>query len=287
MTTYRRPIVALFLAMLMLIPMGACAESLSAGIPAGNIWLSKNTPTEGDPVRISLPVYNAGTTKISGDAIFSVDGTQVGTAHFELDVGNSTIVSSPWTATKGAHNVTARLEGAIDSKTGTGIAVSANTQSLPITVSERPPAPAVIQAVNTVAAVAQNTASAALPIVGSVAGAVFDKTEELRKAAAASLEMSLTESENNTPASLTETTETKGQVLSAEIHRTPIGGDGKNLAAAAITAPSSHGAMRIFEQTLLFIVSYTWVFYPLLLLILLGLLYLIAKNATRKKPKKA
>jgi hypothetical protein len=259
----------------------ALADTTSAGIPEENIWLSKSAPVEGDSIRISLPVYNGGTAKITGDAVFSVDGTQVGVAHFDLEAGNSIIVSSPWTATRGTHTVTARLEGAIDAKTGTEIAVSANTQSLAITVSERPPTPAAVQALESVAAVAQSTASAAAPVVASVAGAVINKTEELRKAAVASLENSLAGTDF---ASSAETSPT-GTVLGAATYRAPQLGS-KAMAGAA-AAPASSGVIRMLQHILLFIVSYTWIFYPLLLIVLLGLLYLVAKTVSRKKPRRA
>lgn len=261
---------------LLSIPLQAIAETASAGIPAGNIWLSKNSPIEKESVRVFLPVYNAGTTKISGDAVFSVDETKIGTTHFELDAGNSTIVSSPWTTTKGAHSITARLEGTVDAKTGTVISVSANTQTLAVDIAERPPAPALVQALTTAADIAQNTVSVALPVVTSVANAVFKETEQLRESAVVALENSL----NGTNTS-SETTAPQGLVLGAETYRAPTTNDG--LMATAVTAPASQGVMRILQTILLFLVSYQWVFYPLLLLILLGLLFLIGKGMSRKK----
>ncbi|MES2135354.1 MAG: hypothetical protein V4449_03890 [Patescibacteria group bacterium] len=257
-------------------PLQVAAETASAGIPEGNIWLSKRTLTEGESVRIFLPVYNASAVKISGDAVFSVDAIQVGTAHFELDVGNSTIVSSPWITTKGPHSITARLEGAVDAKTGTEIAVSANTETLAVDVTERPPAPVLVQALASVADVAQNTAAALLPVVSSVAGAVFDQTEEIRKSAVVALENSL----NGTDAS-SDTTAPQGLVLGAETYRAPDLGNG--LVASAITAPASTGFMRILQSILLFLISYVWIFYPLLILILLAILYVIGKGLSRKK----
>ncbi|TAK59027.1 hypothetical protein EPO14_01765 [Patescibacteria group bacterium] len=260
-------------------PLYAVAETASAGIPAGNIWLSKNAVIEKESVRIFLPVYNASATKISGDAIFSVDTIQVGTAHFELDAGNSTIVSSTWTTTKGAHSITARLEGTVDAKTGTEISVSANTQTLAVDIAERPPAPALVQALGIVASVAQNTVSVALPVVASVANTVFKETEQLRESAVVALENSL----NGTTAS-SDATPSQGLVLGAETFRAPANNDG--LMATAITAPTSEGVMRILQTILLFLVSYQWIFYPLLLLILLGLLFLIGKGMSRKQTPK-
>ena len=257
-------------------PLYAVAETASAGIPAGNIWLSKNSPIEKESVRIFLPVYNAGATKISGDVIFSVDETKVGTTHFELDAGNSTVVSSPWTTTKGAHSITAHLEGTVDAKTGTEISVSANTQTLAVDIAERPPAPALVQALTTVASVAQNTVSVALPVVASVANTVFKETEQLRESAVVALENSL----NGTNSS-SDATPSQGLVLGAETFRAPTSETG--LMATAVTAPASEGVMRILQTILLFLVSYQWIFYPLLLLILLGLLFLIGKSMSRKK----
>ena len=264
---------------LLSIPLQVVAETASAGIPAGNIWLSKNSPIEKESVRIFLPIYNASAVKISGDAIFSVDEVKVGTTHFELDAGNSTVVSSPWTTTRGAHSITARLEGTVDAKTGTEISVSANTQTLAVDIAERPPAPALVQALTTAADIAQNTVSVALPVVTSVANTVFKETEQLRKSAVVALENSL----NGTNAS-SDTTQSQGLVLGAETFRAPLTSDG--LMATAVTAPASEGVMRILQTILLFLVSYQWIFYPLLLLILLGLLFLIGKSMAGSKSRK-
>lgn len=259
-------------------PLYVVAETASAGIPAGNIWLSKNAIIEKESVRIFLPVYNAGATKISGDAVFSVDTIQVGTAHFELDAGNSTIVSSTWTTTKGAHSITAELKGTVDAKTGTEVSVSANTQTLAVDIAERPPAPALVQALGTVANVAQNTVSVALPVVTSIANTVFKETEQLRENAIVALENSLNGT-NSSP----DIAPSQGLVLGAETFRAPTTDAG--LMATAVTAPASEGIMRILQTILLFLVSYQWVFYPLLILILLAILYVIGKGLSRKRAR--
>lgn len=266
------------------LPSSALAnENLPAGFSSAPLWLSKTELTEGDSVTILTPLYNSSTKKISGDVVFTVDEKTIGTASFELGPGEAKIVSVIWKETAGTHSVKARIENTIDDAKQAAALSGSETTAISISVASAPPAPAAVQALSSVAAVAESSASAAAPVVASVAGAVIDKTEEIRKAAVASLENSLTGTDSKAAAN---SSSGSGAVLGVQTYRAPqLGGD-KALAAAG-AAPASSGWVRMLQQILLFIVSYTWVFYPLLLIILLGLLYLVAKAVSRKKPRRA
>lgn len=264
--------ISLFLLLIVGLPFPTHADTGTlGGFPTALVWVSKASPVEGDTVQISTPVYNASSIKIAGDAVFTVDGKTLGKTHFELASGESKIASTAWTTTVGTHTLQALTENTSNTDSKETVSLSRNTtDTITIVVTPAPPKPIAVQILNDATSALSNITSATLPIVGSVAGTVFNQTEALRQSAATALQNSLAD----TPAQ----NKTQGSVLGAETYRAPQGG----LVASVASAPSAHGAMRALKQTLLFLVSYEWIFYPLLIILLLGTLYLLGKGMSQK-----
>ncbi len=273
MTSMRRILFTFFVALLVFgfsSPIGARADNgVAAGLAPGSIWLSKTSLTEGDTVTIFTPVYNSSAEKITGDAVFTSDDTTIATTHFSLGAGEAQILSAKWTAVVGAHVLKAHIENSADPDLKQAVSVSGNaTEGISVSVAAAPPPPLAVQILKGSVNAVSNVATEATPIVTAAAGTLFNQTEQLRKAAVASLQAALGPSD----------TKPQGSVLGAETYRAPPSG----LLASAASAPASTGIMRIIQQVLLFIVSYTWIFYPLLLISILGVLYLGGKHLARR-----
>lgn len=253
------------------VPSFVVASQISGGFPSGSVWVSKTAVVAGESVRIFVPVYDASDGKITGDVVFLVDETTIGNSRFTLNAGETKIISFPWNTTEGTHNISAEIHNAIDSDSSAALSLSGDkTASISLTVAAAPPKPVVVQVLNAAAGVAQNAISASLPIVSAVGSTLYTETENLRTAAQTALQNSL---KQNTPAA----THT-GEVLGEETYR-PV--------AAAVTAPSSFSIVRALATGALFVVSYQWIFYPILLLALLLVLYLIAKRITSRPRREA
>ncbi|MES2014508.1 MAG: hypothetical protein V4437_01695 [Patescibacteria group bacterium] len=257
-------------------PLFAHADTaLSGGFPSGALWFSKTPLVEKTPVKIFTPVYNSSTEKVIADAVFTLDGTPLGTAHFEIAGGESQIVSILWTPVIGTHKVAAHIENAHGTDGTKPISLSEiNTTLIDIDVAPAPPQSALIQALGGATTLVGAITSVALPVVESAAGTVFKETESLRQGVVESLQNSLGVQNDIAPS--------EGKVLGAETYRAPKSA----LTAAASTGATSSGVMRMLQQVLLFIVSYTWIFYPLLLIVLLLLLFLIGKAAGKNRSPK-
>ncbi|MBP6946271.1 MAG: hypothetical protein KBC74_01045 [Candidatus Pacebacteria bacterium] len=270
-------------AILLLVMCGCVAEtafaenSIPAGFSPSSLWLSKASVTAGDTVHILTTVYNSTSKKVAGDVIFLVDDVDVGTAHFELPAGVAEVVSVEWRAKTGNHVFRARIENGTDANLKQTVSLSSTeTGGITFTVVAAPPPPVAIQAFNSATKAITDAASSSAPVISSVLGAVFNETENLRKGAVASLENALENEE--TPS---QEAEQKNLVLGAETYRAP--NNANTLTASISTAPTSSGFMRVLQTILLFLVSYQWVFYPLLILLLLAILYVIGKGLSRKK----
>ncbi|MEW5761553.1 MAG: CARDB domain-containing protein, partial [Candidatus Thermoplasmatota archaeon] len=92
--------------------------SLSAGLPdlsigESDIKLSNNSPTEGEIVYINASVRIVNLTFSANITVeLLVDNTLQSTRNVTITVGlNNFVVSFPWTAVKGRHNVTIKVSG--------------------------------------------------------------------------------------------------------------------------------------------------------------------------------
>lgn len=254
-----RIFIALVATALFFFPFFALASNIPGGFPSGSVWVSKTAPVAGESIQIFAPIYDAGNEKISGDVAFLVDSVSIGSVRFALGPGETRIASFAWNAKEGSHVITAEIQNALDSA-NVAVALSGEkAQGITIDVSPAPPAPVIVQALNTVAGVAGNAITASTPVVLAVADAIHNQTEALRAGAESALRESL---KKDAPAAAAH-----GQVLGAETYQ-----------AAAAGASSSFSLMRTFEEVALFIVSHQWIFYPLLIALVLVAFYATAKR---------
>lgn len=259
-------------------------ESVSGGFPSGSIWMSKTTLVAGDSVQIFTPIYNAGGGKVDADAVFMMDDASIGSVHFTLQPGETKIASLAWSAKEGEHEVSAVIQNAADTDSKAPLSLSGDkTNKLSITVAAPPPQSAAAQVLGAAGSAVQSILSASLPAVSAAVSAVLTQTEKLRTQAAASLENRLvenTDSSGTFGTSSASKNQEGGQVLAAHTYRDPA-----SVLAAAAAAPVRFTLVRMFEEILLFIIGYVWIFYPLLLLAIVFCLYLLAKRLAR--PQKA
>lgn len=254
----------LLFVVLLLHPLSAWAESsLTAGLVQQTLWFSNNTPTGGTTITVYTPVYNNSEQKIGGDVVFMKNDTVLGTARFELKPSESKLVSFLWTTDAGTHDISAHIENVVnvDSKETITISDSA-THSVSIAVREPPPKPASLLALTDAAHTAQQIVAAATPIVTSNVKSLYDATEALREKAAEILKDDLVTQKS---------TEETGQVLGASTY-VPA-----NQTASAGNTQTSFDILRFFKQILFTIVNLRWLFYPTILLVLIGGLFLIGK----------
>lgn len=254
------------------VPSFAVASQVPGGFPSGSVWVSKTTVVAGESIRIFVPVYDASDGKITGDVVFLVDNAAIGSTRFTLNAGETKIISFPWNTTEGTHTISAEIQNAIDSDSSAALSLSGEKAvSISLTVAAAPPQPVVMQVLSAAAGAAQNAISASVPVVSAVGNTLYAETETLRTTAQTALQNSL---KQNTATAA----QTQGEVLGAETYR-PV--------AVAVAAPSSFSIMRILATGALFVVSYRWVFYPILLLTLLLFFYFIAKRVGSRPRREA
>lgn len=230
---------------LTLIPLSVHA---AAGFPTGAIWLSDNAPALGAHVRIYAVIYNGTNEKADGTVTFLVDEKTHESKPLVLKPGESTVVSSLWTAAEGAHAFAARysLRNADESSAQTSASVQASVAAPPSKAAE-----AVVQAKE----VSSKIASTSLPLVSSVGKKIFDTTEALRTAGLSALEKDdVTPSQSST-------------------------------SAAEASAPSEDAGLvseilGYIRAVLAMVFRSLWLFYPILILILLFLLRILFRWAT-------
>lgn len=257
------------------VPHPALAESITAGLPQASVWLGTTHPIGGNTVTLFTPVYNTSDQKIQGDVVFTADGTAIGTAPFELKSGESKIVSVKWIARSGTYTFAATVKNVVQGDTKQPLTVVDTTAAgVSIAIAEPPPKPVLVAAISDAVQAVTQAATAATPVVVSTAENVFETTEDMRTTIVEALKKDLAESSPEE--------KSEGVVLGAETYRD----DSETNTASAISAPASIDFLRILKQGLLFIVSFRWLFYPLLILILIGGLFIIGK-ALNRRPQNA
>ncbi len=92
----------------LLLPSFACA----AGFAKQSIFLSEQSVTEGDTVRIHATVSNDATTQFAGSVVVKDGADQLGSAPVTLAAGGAEAVSLSWTPIAGTHTLIADLETA-------------------------------------------------------------------------------------------------------------------------------------------------------------------------------
>ena len=260
-------------AALVLFPLFVSAAD--AGFPAQSIWLSTTKPMLGEKVHIYTVVHNGTASEVEGTVTFLVDGKANEAKSLSLDAGESSVVSSTWTAADGEHTFSARFSGK-------GTVESAAQMSPSVTATVSAPPSAVEQSISQAKDVGTQIASTSLPIISTVANKVFETTEALRNAGIAYLEEKTPETA--AADSVTESDEKRSPSVLGTTTVNQVEGFKKDSAAAAsatkgvfstIQQTASVGALAIFRNM--------WLFYPIFVALLLLIFRWLYKWVTRPR----
>lgn len=158
-----------------LFPFYSFAETGRAGFPAASIWLSTTAPLSGQSVTVYAVVYNSTANKLDSTLTFNVDSKALSTMAVSLASGASQIYSTQWVAAEGTHAFSATLSGATVSD------VVKETGSVSITVAPPPPPSATQQAVAQTTNIVNTLASTSIPVVSKITQALYNTAESLRQ----------------------------------------------------------------------------------------------------------
>ena len=246
------------------VPLAEAASS-SAGF-APSIWMSRAQVVAGESVNIFTVLYNSSDNSLSGDVVFAVDGSSIGTKNFTLGAGETQIVSAPWVAKSGNHTVSARIENAAGAGVNASL-VNQTTGTISISVEPPPPPSPTAQVLNTVTSAIQTGVASTVPAIAGVAGSLYGKTEALREQAKTALQKQLAE---NAPAD--------ASAKSKQPAGTPGSGPaeaGDSAAGADEGTPLVSKALRYMAAAGLAVVSSRTLFYISLALMLLILIKIV------------
>lgn len=244
----------------------ASAAGVAAGFVPGTVWLNTDTARAGETVRVATVLYDGSPSAIEGSVSFGVDGVVIGTAPFSLDAGDSDIVSVEWIATAGEHRITAEIGSAIDTRSKTAASLAnASTSAAVVTVLPALPKKVSLAALDT----ATGAIASSSPVVAAALATAKGVTESIRTAGANFLETQGTVASEAAPsASSTDTKTHAGEVLGAETYA----------ADTDVARDAKPGIMAAVARALLPAFAYPAVFYPLFFLILILILWLLAKR---------
>jgi hypothetical protein len=244
----------LFLAILLL-PTFSLAQTIDAGFPSQSIWVSQSTVVAGENLEIFTALYNGNTSTLKGAVTFTVDGEPVGTKEFELAGGTSNIVSLQWKAVTGEHEIAAMIEDAS--------ATLSQQKTTAVVVTVEDPPPPLANATAAVSQVIADTARTATPIIESSINSAYQFTEALRLDAISNLE----------------------KVVTSVPKSTVVGTSASNAVGFSAVEPSAPSAVSRITQVAVAAALVTLqsraLFYPLLILALFALLYLLFRWAFR------
>ena len=241
------------------LPAFSFAQTLEAGFPPQSVWVSNTKATAGDTIEIFTVVYNGSGEKLSGTVVFTVNGEKIGAKDFELAEGASALVSAEWKARTGEHRVAAALEDTSAELT------QKETATITITVAEPPPPPPLVNAAVIASEVIADAAQAATPVITEVANTTYEFIESLRLEAVSKLEKAAGENA------------TAGGVAGTSTASVSGSNEGE------ANSPSGLSQMKqVAAAAALFALNSKGVFYPLFLLSLFGLLYLLFRWATKR-----
>lgn len=245
------------------LPYIASAETISAGFPPHSLWLSKMNASAGENIHIYTVVFDSGTSSVTGQIDFFVDDASIATRDFKLAAGESSIISTDWTAQVGTHSFTARIDELKDSETGQPISISnASAGSISLAVSPPLPPSPVAAAVSS----AQATFASTSPVVIQTASNIVQRAESVRKSAVSALQGALQK------ASKSGTNAPQGFVL------------GTSTKATQTASPGSlfPNIWQAILQGLLFVCQIQWLFYVALLAIIY-ILYKLMRTYFRER----
>ena len=243
----------------------------NAGFPDRSLWLSDAKPTVGEQIRLYTVLYNGTDSALSGTLVFLIDGKGENTQEVSLAAQTSSVVSTSWKATAGAHTFGARFS----STSGSSADVQTEAATLSIDVPE-PKSELEVKAAEA-ASTAQEVATGFMPIVKNIAADAFGITETARHKAIELVEPFAAQSNKNVASAQTSQNQnTDGKAGAQEAlddapNFTKIG-EGESLIARG-TQLAAVGALFTFKNM--------WLFYPLVALLFFFLLNL-ARRALRR-----
>ena len=252
------------LSILLLFVPSVYAEGINAGFPSQPLWVSKTNATAGETISLFTAVYNGDNEKLLGTVAFTVDGERVGGKDIAIEGGASELISVEWRAIAGEHSIAAMIEG-------TSIAIAQKeTAAITIIVAEAPPTP-LRDAATAASEILAGATRAAAPVISNAANTTYGLVESLRLDAISRLEnmaTNTTSSQENlaTPSIAgTSTSAVTGFSESASSTPSALSQMGKVAATVALVAIKSRA-----------------LFYPLFILSLFVILYLLFRWATKR-----
>lgn len=106
-TFFRLSFLALCL-LAVIVPLGASARTLHAGLPSDQLWFSKDPFFTGDTITIFTLVFNSSNYRLAGTMTLRDGTTTLDAKPFVVDAsGGSQIVTFPWLVTHGNHSFSA------------------------------------------------------------------------------------------------------------------------------------------------------------------------------------
>lgn len=236
-----------------LIAVPVLAAALPGGFAPGTLWLSKTSLADGEHANVSTALYDSGDASLSGDLIFTDNGTTFANVPFTLAAGESRIYSAAWTAKGGSHTLGAALANVKSGSASASVKdASAASISVEVAVPE-PPSPALSAATTTAGTVAKAASTA------------FDAAESVRTAGADAIRGELAALSAASPASSTPA----AKVLGVSTQK-PV--------AAAASADWLAAAERGALTGLLFVFD-SQIWFYLLALVALYLVYKVIRTA--------
>jgi len=260
---------ALFTSLAFVVPCAVLAAPVPAGFAPGSLWISKTELVAGDSATFYTVVYDSSAGAIAGDAVFSLDGTTLGSKHFALTAGTTQILSLPWVATEGPHSVLATIENAGSTTPLAG----RTTDTIALTVAPAPPPSPQVAAAEAAASGIASATPAVLAFTGTALGAV----DSVRQSAIHSVQGALDGPSAN-----------PGQVLGVSTYRAPASASSSNswkqFGGGGLGA-SAGSAWKGFLTGLLFVLTNDWLFWLSLALtvyIVLRLILLVFRERRRR-----
>jgi hypothetical protein len=233
----------------LLLPLCAFADTGHAGFPTSSIWLSNTAPLSGQSVTVYAVVYNSTAAKLDSTLTFNIDSKLLSTMAVSLSPGTSQIYSTQWVAAEGTHTFSATLSGTTISD------VAKDTGTVSITVAAPPAPSATQQAVAQTTTIVNNIASSSLPIAAKIGQAIYNTTESLRQRG-----LDMAQKNSGTPAD-------SGFVLgTSTVKSFPVLGTQKQTGFMA----------KVYAIVILIFATRIY-FYPLLLILILFILWLLMR----------
>ena len=133
------------------------ATTYDIGFLPGTVWLSNDTPDDGQMVAVHTVVYNGSDQKLGETVQFMDSDTILGERKVTVSPASILDVSIKWTATAGDHSISSRIVDASFSGTAASPVQIDHSQTAPIQVSVPVASPLVADAISSADTAPLNT----------------------------------------------------------------------------------------------------------------------------------